>query len=96
MEDNNINAPLQKFVRGYGWFTAYEISGTNDSITFLNFDKITLNTECNACSIISIPVIERTFSDYYTHILHGISEGYMYGYLISKSIGSEATNHNII
>ena len=34
----------------------------------------------NPCGIISIPVTEITFNNYYIHILHYLSEWYIYGY----------------
>ena len=37
-EDKNITATLQKGVTGYKWFTVYDITWMNYSITFLNVD----------------------------------------------------------
>ena len=65
----------------------------NNSITFLNVDDNILYTEGNGCGIIDIPVIEITFENVYIFMYFLV---YIYGYLKSKLIGSEATAQIII
>ena len=74
LEDNNINAHLQKGGQRI-WlvqFTSEDKSCTNYSINVFNVDNSTLYNEGNALRIIVINVIERTFDNDYNHILHGI------------------------
>ena len=80
--DNNITVRLQNSGIWSGWFTTKEKICTNDSTTFLNIDNSTLYTEVNAYGIISTPIIKCTFDKYYVHIVHDISNQYIYGYLI--------------
>ena len=68
----------------------------NAPITFPNVHNNILYTEGNECDIIAIPFIESIFENEYIHILKNLSNQYIYGYLISMLIGSEATNQNII
>ena len=63
----------------------------NDSV-----DDSILDAEGDACGIISIPSIEITFENYHIHVLHYLPKRYIYGYLISKLISSEATIQNMI
>ena len=42
------------------------------SINFLNVDEGILNNEGNTHGVISVPVIEITFENYYIHISHDI------------------------
>ena len=51
-----ITVPLQKGSRGCGWLTAEEKSYTNNSITFLNVDNITLYTEFKSGGIIYVHI----------------------------------------
>ena len=96
LEDDNITALLPNGGRGYGWFTSEGGSFTNYSIILLKVDNITLYTECNTGGNISVPIIESTFGNDYIHTLNYMSKQYIQGYLVSKSIGSEATIRNII
>ena len=63
----------------------------NASINTLNVYNITLYNESNACGIIDILFIESTLKNDYIHILNYTSKKYIYGYLISRLIASEAT-----
>ena len=65
----------------------------NISITYFNdsIDNSILDAEGNACGIIAIPITESNFDNDYIHVLHYLKKLYIYGYLISKSISSEAT-----
>ena len=55
-----------------------------------------MDAEGNAGGIIAIPSIENTFHNKFIHVLHDIPKQYIYEYLISKLIISEATIQNII
>ena len=95
---NNTTVPVKKVSRWYGWLTVEETSCKNTSINYFNniVDNSNLHAEGNACGIIAVPRIESTFENDYTHVLHDLPKRYIYGYLISKLIISEATIHNII
>ena len=60
----------------------------DDSITLINVDNSVLHTEGNECVTIAIPVTKSTFKNDYIHLFNDISKGNIYGYLISKLIGS--------
>ena len=70
----------------------------NASITYFNdsFDNNILDDERNACGIIAIPSIGIKFDNDHIHVLHDLTKRYIYRYLISKLITSEATNYNMI
>ena len=55
-----------------------------------------MDPEGNACGIITIHSIESTFDNDHIHVLHDLPKQYIYGYLISKLISSDATIQNII
>ena len=55
-----------------------------------------MDAECNSCAITSIPGIEITFENDHIHLLNNIPKQYIYGYLSSKLISSEATIQNMI
>ena len=89
---NNITVPVKKGSRWYGWLTTGETSCKNSWITYFNdsiYNSI-LDGGCNTCDIIAITSIERTFGNDHIHVLHDIPKRYIYGYLISKLISSEA------
>ena len=98
LERNNITVPVKKGGRWYGWLTSGEISCKNAPITYFNdsVDNIILDAEVNACGIIAIPSIEITFGNDRIHVLHDLPKQYIYGYLISRLISSEATIQNMI
>ena len=87
---NHITVPLQNGSRWYGWLTAEDNSCTNASITFLNTDNSILHIEVNECGTIYISAIRIAFGNDYIYVLHDLSKGYIYVYLISNLIGSEA------
>ena len=95
---NNITAPIKKASKWYGWLNAEETSCKNDSINYFNYsgDNSILDSKGNTCGIIAIPSIEITFENAHIHVLHDLPKQYIYGYLISKLIISEATIQNII
>ena len=68
----------------------------NASVTFLNVDNSILHTKSNACGTIAIPVIEKTFENHCTHIMHCLLKIYIYVYVISKSTVPEAATQSVI
>ena len=90
LEDNDSTASLQNGGRVFEWFTSEDTSCMNASINFLNVDNISLCNESNACGIISVPVINRTIGNNYTHILYGPLKRCIYRCMISKSTVPEA------
>ena len=95
---NNITVLVKNGSRWYGWLTSEETSCKNTLITSFNYsvDNSILDVEGNAGGIIFVPIIKITFDNYYIHVLHNLPKKYIFGYLISKLISSEATIHNII
>ena len=70
----------------------------NAPITYFNdsVDNSILDAEGNVYGIISIPSIESTFENGHINVLYDTPKKYIYGYLISKLISSEATIQNIV
>ena len=97
-EINNITIPVKNGRRWYGWLTSEKNIYKNASINYFNdsAEKSILDDEGNACGIIATPSIEITFDNDYIHVLHDLPKRFIYGYLISKLISSEATIQNMI
>ena len=70
----------------------------NASIAYFNdsVDNSTMDFEGNACGIIAIPIIESAFDNDHIQVLHDPPKRYIYGYLISKLISSDATIQNML
>ena len=92
----NYTLPILKGIIWSRWLITEEKSCMNASITSLNVDNSILDGESNTYGMISIPMIEITFDNEYIHVLHDTGKWYIYWYLISNLISSEATIHNII
>ena len=95
---NIITLPVNKGGRWYVWLTSEEAGCKNDSIRYFKYsvDISILYAEGNSCGIISIPSIEITFDHYHIHVLRYLPNRYIYVYLISNLIRSEATIWNRI
>ena len=74
LKNNTIHLPILKGGIWYEWFAAGETSCNNDSIKYFSdsVDNSIMDSEGNACGIISIPIIESTFDNYHIHVLHDI------------------------
>ena len=97
MQDKT-NVTIQKGSRWYEWLTYGEIICNTYSIAYFSFivDNSILDAEGNAYGIISTHRIEITFDNDHIRLLHDIPKRYIYRYLISKLISSEATIQNTI
>ena len=85
LKNKSINVPVQKCSRLYELFAAKETSCGNGSIAYFDdsIDNSILDAEGKVCGIINIPIIEITFDNDHTHVLHYLPNQYIYGYYIS-------------